>query len=261
MNRLLRFLPMVVMAVAGLALYAMGAPPVIAGAIAACGLGMAVLTEGQHAEEFLVSEAAGERSRESITLISGQNLSASAVLGKITKGAASSAAYSVANMGRDNTGNGTMGAVTVSAGAKVGAYKLTIVEPGTNVGSYTVHDPDGVLIGVGVVAAAFSAGGLAFTLADGSTDFVAGDGFIITVAAGSGKYTYVDPEGVNGSETAVAILLRNVDASGGDVVCAALVRDCEVNADELLYSDADAGEIAAIKVQLASVGIICREAI
>lgn len=260
MKGILRILIPALLVLCAGALFAMGAPPIVA-AIPLMGVGMAVLTEGQNAEEFIVSEAAGERSRASITLISGQNLSAGAVLGKITKGTASSAAYSVANSGRDNTGNGTMGAVTVGAGAKVGAYRLTILEPGTNVGTFQVEDPDGIVIGTGVVAAAFSAGGLSFTLADGSTDFVAGDGFIITVAAGSGKYTYVDPEGTNGSETAVAILLRNVDASGGDKTCAALVRDCEVNADELLYSDADAGEITTIKTQLAAVGIICREAI
>lgn len=81
-----------------------------------------------------------------------------------------------------NTGNGTMGTVTVSAGAKIGRYTLTIIEPGSNVGTFVVLDPDGVQIGDGAVASAFSAGGLAFTLADGATDFVAGDSFAITVA-------------------------------------------------------------------------------
>lgn len=81
-----------------------------------------------------------------------------------------------------NTGNGTMGAITVTAGAKPGRYTLTIIEPGANTGTFNVIDPDGIQIGDGVVASAFSAGGLAFTLADGATDFVAGDAFAITVA-------------------------------------------------------------------------------
>jgi hypothetical protein len=80
-----------------------------------------------------------------------------------------------------NTGNGTMGAVTVSAGAKQGTYLLTIVEPATNAGAFIVADPDGLIIGNGDVAAAFSAGGIAFTLADGATDFAAGDQFTIPV--------------------------------------------------------------------------------
>lgn len=81
-----------------------------------------------------------------------------------------------------NTGNGTMGTITVSAGAKQGVYTLTIIEPGANVGTFVVEDPDGLQIGDGVVGTAFSAGGLAFTLADGATDFVAGDSFAITVS-------------------------------------------------------------------------------
>lgn len=81
-----------------------------------------------------------------------------------------------------NTGNGAMGAITVTAGAKIGNYTLTIVEPGANVGTFVVADPDGIQVGDGAVASAYSAGGLAFTLADGATDFVAGDSFTITVA-------------------------------------------------------------------------------
>lgn len=81
-----------------------------------------------------------------------------------------------------NTGNGAMGAITVSAGAKKGNYVLTIVEPGSNVGTFIVLDPDGIQVGDGVVATAYSAGGLAFTLADGATDFVAGDSFSLIVA-------------------------------------------------------------------------------
>lgn len=89
-------------------------------------------------------------------------------------------AGSVAAFGT-NTGNGTMGAITVTAGAKLGTYTLEIIEPGANTGTFMVSDPDGVLIGHGVVGSAFSAGGIAFTLADGSTDFVSGDGFTFAV--------------------------------------------------------------------------------
>ncbi len=213
------------------------------------------LTEGQHHEEFLVSEANGERSRDLITLISGQNLSAGAPLGKITVGAATAAAVA------GNTGNGTCGAVTVSAGAKPGVYNLVVIEPGTNAGKFTVEDPDGITIGVGTVGSAFSAGGLAFTLADGATDFVSGDAFTITVAAGSGKYTFVAPSASNGSQVAVAVLLRNTDASGGDVVCPALVADAEVNADEMSWGALSSPQIATVKTQLKLVGIVSREAI
>jgi len=41
-------------------------------------------TETTHAGDFIISEANGNRSRESGTLISGQNLAAGTVVGKIT---------------------------------------------------------------------------------------------------------------------------------------------------------------------------------
>jgi hypothetical protein len=47
---------------------------------------MTALTEGAHPGEFILSEANGNRSRENRTLVSGQNLGAGAVLGKITTG-------------------------------------------------------------------------------------------------------------------------------------------------------------------------------
>jgi hypothetical protein len=82
-----------------------------------------------------------------------------------------------------NTGNGAMGSITVSAAAKIGTHKIVIVEPGANVGTFIHEDPSGKLISArGVVASAYSGGGLAFTLADGATDFVSGDGFDIVVS-------------------------------------------------------------------------------
>jgi hypothetical protein len=45
---------------------------------------MPVLTEGRYAGEFIVSEGNGRISRETITVLSGQNLQAGAVLGKVT---------------------------------------------------------------------------------------------------------------------------------------------------------------------------------
>jgi Bacteriophage lambda head decoration protein D len=45
---------------------------------------MPELSVGRYAGEFVVSEGNGSISRESITVLSGQNLVAAAVLGKIT---------------------------------------------------------------------------------------------------------------------------------------------------------------------------------
>lgn len=45
---------------------------------------MATLTERFHAEGFLISEANGHISREKVTILSGENLRAGAVLAKVT---------------------------------------------------------------------------------------------------------------------------------------------------------------------------------
>ena len=42
------------------------------------------LTEGKHSGEFILSEANYDRSREEITIVTGQNLTACTVVGKIT---------------------------------------------------------------------------------------------------------------------------------------------------------------------------------
>lgn len=171
----------------------------------------------------------------------------------VTASAASSAAYA------GNTGNGAMGAITVSAGAKVGAYKLTITEPGTNVGAFIVEDPDGKFVAPGNVAAAFSAGGLAFTLADGSTDFVAGDGFTITVAANDNKYVPYDDDNTDGSDTALAIAFDEVDATSVDVACVIIARNAEVKNSALQWAATnDATDKANGLIDLAAKNIIAR---
>jgi hypothetical protein len=169
-----------------------------------------------------------------------------------------SAAYATA-YAHNAASTGTMGAITVSSTAKLGVYRLTIVEPGSNVGTYIVEDPDGVQIGTGIVAAAFSAGGLAFTLADGSTDFVAGEGFTITVAAGDGLHSALNLSGSDGTQAAVSILYDNTDATLAAVDCVVTARASSINASELTWpTGATADQKAAALAQLAGLGIIAR---
>jgi hypothetical protein len=189
---------------------------------------MTEVTEGQHKAEFIVTEGEGTISRETVTVLAGQNLKAGHVLGKVSVGTASGAASS------GNTGNGTISAVTVGAGAKAGDYKVTCIEPATGAGTFSVEDPDGVTIGSAKVGTAF-AGEIVFTLTAGSIDFAAGDVFGITVAAGSGKYKEYNPANTDGSQTPVAILLDNVDAREGDKEAVIISRHAEVNEAELVW--------------------------
>ncbi len=214
---------------------------------------MAMVTEQTHMGQFIVSEANGHRSRSAVTFLSGQNVVAGQVLGKIT--AAGAVAAAVAG----NTGDGEMGAITVNGGAKVGDYRLTFIEPGVDAGDFIVEDPDGINIGAGAATALFSGGGLAFTLADGANDFIAGDQIVITVAAGFGKYVAFDQDGINGSEVAAAISYGNYDATSADVAGVAVDCDAVVNGNELTWpNDIDAGEKVIAIDQLKALGIQVR---
>lgn len=214
------------------------------------------IAETRHTGGYVVWDPSdGMITREAITLISGAGIcTAGLVLGaELTGGAATSAALGT------NTGNGVMGAITVSAAAKIGDYKLIVVEPTANAGVFIVEDPDGVEIGHGNVAALFNAGGLSFTLADGATDFVAGDSFTISVS-GVLKYAAFDPTAVNGLQNAVAILWSGYrDATSADRKAVANVRGpMRVNTSELLWGAnvTTTPQQTAALAQLAKLGIL-----
>jgi len=180
---------------------------------------MATKTEPKRLSDWLAWEVDARYARKVVTVLAGSGadrvLTEGMVLGAVTKGAATAAAKA-----GGNSGNGTFGTITVGADAKPGVYRLTIIEPATDAGAFMVQDPDGIVIGSGTVAVAFSAGGLGFTLGDGSNNFVAGDAFDITVAAGSGKVVQLDLAGTTGIEDAIGVLIgpttapASVDASG-----------------------------------------------
>lgn len=214
--------------------------------------------------EFVRWEADADYSREEITILAGSGsdrvLTAGMVLGRVRGAIAAPVAFTAANAGRNNTGNGTFAATpTAKAGLMEGTYKLVIVEPGTDVGRFVIFDPNGVLIGNGTVATAYDGPHLAFTLQDGSTDFVAGDGFLITVAAGT-KYIQHHQDGTTGNEIAAAILAYDKTAPNGvDVKATAFVRNCVVKSASLVWqSDIEAGEKTTALAQLAALGIIAR---
>ena len=212
---------------------------------------MPELTEGQHKSEFLVSEANGTLSRESITVLSGQNLNPGHVLGRVLDGSATGVAVA------GNTGNGTIGSVDANTSAKKGDYTLTCIEPAANGGTFSVEDPEGVTIGTAVVGTPFD-GPIEFTIADGATDFVAGDRFTVTVE-GVEKFKEYNPANTDGSQIAVALLLDYADATAGDVPGVGIVRQAEVNAGELVwFTGATDNQKADGLGSLQAVGIIAR---
>ncbi|MBS0363680.1 MAG: head decoration protein [Proteobacteria bacterium] len=166
---------------------------------------------------------------DTVTLTGAAALARGAVLGRtVTAGTATATA------GGSNTGTGAMGAITVAGGAREGTYRLNIVEAVTNQGRFELFGPRGDLVGVGEVGVAFTGGGLAFTLADGTPDYAVGDTFTIKVTSPTVKYKLSVATATDGSQTPVAILVDNTDPSGGDVTCGVYIGGC-FNANALSF--------------------------
>ena len=224
---------------------------------------MTTLTMGKEAAAFIMSEAAGMRSRDGITIVSGSGVvEVGTVLGRIGD---NSGAITVGSPTFVGTGNGalTKDATPYGANVKEGTYRIVCIEPAANGGIFQVENPDGVMIGTATVGQLFN-GELRFTIADGATDFLSGDAFSLAVtiaaAASMGKYAPANTAAVDGSAKGVALNLYKVDATSADVVVAAITRDAEVNGNFLTYHSSvdDADKKAAQVASLATAGIIVR---
>lgn len=148
---------------------------------------------------------------ESVLLASGQNVLKGTVLGKKSVGA-----ISVAAKTGGNTGAGTVTLLTKGVNAKVGVYKLRCTAAGTGVGTFSVIDPDGFSLGnviASVGGTAFAGKFINFTLTASGADFIVGDGFDITIAAGSGEYAICNSAAVDGSQFPVCVAAEAMDAS------------------------------------------------
>lgn len=182
-------------------------------------------TEGTYTPDSLTAGNAHLLVGRVVTVMSGQNIVRGAVLGKILLAAASTAFT--------GTGNGaiSMDATTpVLTGAKPGAYTATCITAAANGGTFRVEDPDGNVLGDVAVGATF-ADDIKFVIADGATDFIVGDKFTITLAAGSGKYKLSAAAATDGSQTPDLISGEDVDASQADKTGLAYARgDFNANA-------------------------------
>ncbi|MGZ3272382.1 MAG: head decoration protein [Caulobacteraceae bacterium] len=196
------------------------------------------LTENLHDGGFLVSEDYGHRSRDK-GVLTGAKFLAGTVMAQISLGAASSAVKASGA----NTGNGTfvLDATTpILAGAKVGLYTLRCIATAANGGTFRLRDPDGFVINDYVITG--GAGGtvtvgdkIKGVLTDAATDFVLGDGFDVTIAAGSNKWVAFDPTGLDGRQNPRGFNLYTTDASAADKTSAMIVRAAEFNISEILW--------------------------
>lgn len=230
---------------------------------------MTVFTEGYTAGHFLASEAPGLRSRQAITLANASGaaitIPAGTVLAQQTIGTATAAAKSGGNAA--NTGAITMdGTTPVLAKAKVGVYTVRCIAAASNGGTFRLEDPDGIVLGDAAISG--GAGGtvafaehVKFTIADGSQDFIVGEGFDITVAAGNGQWvpflnaTNLPAAGVLWDAVTVA---ATSTAAGVGILRDAEVVDVRLKYDSSLSGGSLTAAKAAARLSLAAAGIIVR---
>lgn len=107
-----------------------------------------------------------------------------------------------------NTGNGVMTLATPAYANPVapGEWTVRCKTAATNGGTFDVIDPDGAYVGTATVGVAYT-GKIKFTIADGSTDFVVGDEFAVTVAisGGTGVGAKAEATVVSGAVTAITV--------------------------------------------------------
>lgn len=85
-----------------------------------------------------------------------------------------------------NVGTGTItDAPTITAGAKAGRYQAILLATSATA-AFALYDSDGILVGHGAVASAFTGGGLAFTIANAGTMTI-GDTFYVDVTYTANK--------------------------------------------------------------------------
>ena len=200
----------------------------------------------------------GTISREVVTIASGQGvLLVGTVLGRAPGGTAASAAKS-----GGNTGNGTLtldATTPVLGTAEIGTYTVRCIAAAENGGTLQVEAPDGTVLGTVAVGGTWSEQ-IKFATADGSADFIVGDGFDITVSALSSSYVKCVRTATNDSQVAAAVLLDKVDATSAAQTAVATVRLAEVSRLGLVFDasfDTEARKNVAI-AQLAKSMVITR---
>jgi hypothetical protein len=129
---------------------------------------MTILTQGARTAEFLISYDANRSFEKGV-------LAADLPVGSVVE-RATLAANTVATANTQNTGNGTVSAVSVLAAALPGTYTVVF----TSATAFNVMNPSGTLVASGSTGTAFNTQ-INFTITAGATAFVAGDGFRIMV--------------------------------------------------------------------------------
>src|SRR5688572_6201475 len=187
---------------------------------------MATLTESVNKDGgFLVTPGPGTYGLDNVTVASGQNLPAGAVVGRISKGVGRASVPTVVG-----TGNGTMSLVTTGPDVEKGSYVVKLKTVVAHGGVFSVTSPSnqalpdftmGTTTG-GTAAYTAAPDHIKFSITDGSTDFALNDTFTIVVGTtaptvvgtGTGLISAISlgPEAQTGTYT---IINRQTITNGG----------------------------------------------
>lgn len=143
------------------------------------------LTETQHAGSFILSEVLGSLGRRAVTVLSGQNLNAGAVVGRVNLGIGR---VSIPAVVPTAGANGTVSAVYAGPDVEVGNYVLTCTTAVAHGGVWSLTTPSGKVLPILTMtpgaggSTVYTSSHINFTITDGSTDFAAGDVFTFVVS-------------------------------------------------------------------------------
>lgn len=204
-------------------------------------------------------EAFPDFCRESLPLLAGAGATRIVEIGTILALVSATAVQAAAAAG--NTGNGamTLSDPAVGVGVVPGIYQAICIEPATDAGTFEVFDPAGVSIGTATVGVEFD-GPVKFTIADGATDFAAGDAFTITVPEGDTAVEW-DPDAEDASSIAAAVAISRGTAPDGvaGTILALARGPAIVSVDGIAWPDGvTADQKAAALAALKARGIIGR---
>lgn len=216
---------------------------------------MTAFTQPKSATDVLLVEDDTGLSRETGLIEPNNAIVVGQVLGRKTIGTATSAAKS-----GGNTGNGTltMDATTPALkGAKVGVYQVRFLTATT----FVVIDPDGFAIGYGGTVGTAWSNQVKFQTAAGGTPWVAGDGFDITIAAGSGNLLPISATAVDGSHRPYAVALDALASQASTGKIAVVARSAVLAADGLVWGSLTAPQQAAAIEAFLCCGVRVRTAL
>ena len=183
-----------------------------------------------------------------VTVVSGQDLVVSTVVGRIDKGCG----YDCCSAAIPATGQWP--AQWANIADKAGCLHSNCVTAATNGGTFSVISPDGHRLQDAIVGTAYTGAHLTgVTVNDGSTDYAVGDSFTVTIATSGGKWKAFNAANTDGSEILWGRIAHDCDANDADTLGSVYLSG-EFN------SAAVTGATASAKLKLQEFGIIVRSA-